>query len=64
MGAWGAGLVVGLLFTDVEWFTGPLAATWIGRDGLGWAATILVAAGVSALLPRPADGTGGAPVRF
>ncbi|MFG2591729.1 purine-cytosine permease family protein [Streptomyces sp. NPDC048438] len=64
MTAWGAALVTGLLFTDVEWFTGPLAGYWIGRHGLGWAATILVAAGVYAALPRPADGTGGAPARF
>ncbi|MFJ4839178.1 purine-cytosine permease family protein [Streptomyces sp. NPDC088746] len=64
MGAWGAALATGLLFTDVEWFTGPLAGFWIGRHGLGWAATILVAAGVYAALPRPADGTGGAPARF
>ncbi|MFB4421673.1 cytosine permease [Streptomyces sp. QL37] len=64
MGAWGAALATGLLFTDVEWFTGPLAGDWIGRHGLGWAVTILVAAGVYAALPRPADGTGGAPARF
>ncbi|MFI6125024.1 purine-cytosine permease family protein [Streptomyces sp. NPDC051064] len=64
MGAWGAALVTGLLFTDVEWFTGPLAGYWIGRHGLGWAATILVAAGMYAALPRPADGKGGAPARF
>ncbi|MGW4232988.1 purine-cytosine permease family protein [Streptomyces sp. NPDC004980] len=64
MTAWATALVVGLLFTGVEWFTGPLATTWIGRDGLGWAATIVVAAGVYALLPRPADRTGGEPVAF
>ncbi|MEV8229523.1 cytosine permease [Streptomyces sp. NPDC079167] len=63
MGAWGAALVTGLLFTDVEWFAGPLAGCWIGRHGLGWAATILVAAGVYAALPRPAGGTDGAPTR-
>ncbi|MFI2778998.1 purine-cytosine permease family protein [Streptomyces sp. ALB3] len=64
VGAWGAALVVGLLLTDVEWFTGPLAASWTGRHGLGWAATILVAAGVYGALPRPADGTGGTVTRF
>ncbi|MFD9503943.1 cytosine permease [Streptomyces sp. NPDC060035] len=65
MTAWAAALAVGLLFTTVEWFTGPLAATWIGRNGLGWAATILVAAGVYAPLPRPAARTdGGGPVDF
>ncbi|WP_327244136.1 purine-cytosine permease family protein [Streptomyces sp. NBC_01320] len=52
--AWGAGLTVGLLFTGVKWFSGPLAATWIGRDGLGWAVTIAVSGGLYALLPRPA----------
>ncbi|MFD4225212.1 purine-cytosine permease family protein [Streptomyces sp. NPDC058545] len=51
--AWGTGLVVGLLLTDVEWFTGPLATTWIGRHGLGWAATIAVSGALYALLPRP-----------
>lgn len=64
MAAWGAALVAGLLFTEVEWFTGPLASTWTGRHGLGWAASILVAAGLYAVLPRPADGTGPAPARF
>lgn len=52
--AWGSGLVVGLLLTGVEWFTGPLATTWIGRHGLGWAATIAVSGALYALLPRPA----------
>ncbi|MFG2427913.1 purine-cytosine permease family protein [Streptomyces sp. NPDC048590] len=60
MGAWGAGLVVGLLLTEVEWFTGPLASTWAGRDGLGWAVTILVSGGLYAALPRPAGTAGGA----
>ncbi|MEV2247793.1 cytosine permease [Streptomyces sp. NPDC049970] len=64
MAAWGSALAVGLLFTDVEWFAGPLAGTWVGRDGLGWAATILVSAGLYALLPRPADMTGGQPTGF
>ncbi|WP_406391855.1 cytosine permease [Streptomyces sp. NBC_00887] len=60
MTAWAAALAVGLLFTRVEWFAGPLATTWIGRYGLGWAATLLAAAGVYALLPRPAvRGDGG-----
>ncbi|MEU8706724.1 cytosine permease [Streptomyces sp. NPDC048565] len=64
MGAWALALVTGLLFTDVEWFTGPLAASWVGGHGLGWAATILVAAGAYAVLPRPADRTAGATARF
>ncbi|MFE9398942.1 purine-cytosine permease family protein [Streptomyces flavidovirens] len=52
MTAWGVALVVGLLFTKVDWFTGPLAGSWIGRNGLGWAATIVVAALLYAVLPR------------
>lgn len=70
--AWVAGLVTGLLFTGVRWFTGPLATTWIGHQGLGWAATITVSAGLYALLPRSAgrargdgDGPGdSAPLHF
>jgi purine-cytosine permease-like protein len=62
--AWGAGLTVGLLFTGVKWFSGPLAATWIGRGGLGWAATIVVSGGLYALLPRPAGHTDDAPLHF
>ncbi|MFF2850436.1 purine-cytosine permease family protein [Streptomyces sp. NPDC058001] len=52
MTAWGVALVVGLLFTHVEWFSGPFADSWVGRDGLGWLVTILVAAGLYAALPR------------
>ncbi|MFD0022545.1 cytosine permease [Streptomyces sp. NPDC058382] len=51
--AWAAGLAVGLLLTGVEWFTGPLASTWPGRNGLGWAVTIAVSGGLYAALPRP-----------
>lgn len=51
--AWAAGLVTGLLFTGVRWFAGPLATTWTGRHGLGWAATIAVSATLYAILPRP-----------
>ncbi|MEU8505479.1 cytosine permease [Streptomyces brevispora] len=51
--AWAAGLVAGLLFTGVQWFAGPLAATWAGRNGLGWAVTIVVSGGLYAALPRP-----------
>ncbi|HET6855691.1 MAG TPA: cytosine permease [Streptomyces sp.] len=57
MVSWGVALAVGLLFTKVEWFTGPLAGSWIGRNGLGWAATIIVAALLYALLPRAKDTT-------
>lgn len=52
MVSWGTALVVGLLFTEVEWFSGPFAGTWIGRNGLGWAVTVLVAAALYAVLPR------------
>ncbi|MEU2431230.1 cytosine permease [Streptomyces sp. NPDC007861] len=52
MTAWGTALVVGLLFTKVDWFAGPLASSWIGENGLGWAATIVIAAGLYAFLPR------------
>ncbi|MFF2330469.1 MULTISPECIES: purine-cytosine permease family protein [unclassified Streptomyces] len=51
--AWAAGLVAGLLFTGVEWFSGPLATTWIGSHGLGWAVTIAVSAALYGILPRP-----------
>ncbi|GAA4898847.1 purine-cytosine permease family protein [Streptomyces coeruleoprunus] len=44
MAAWGTALVVGLLFTRVDWFAGPLSGTWPGRNGLGWVVTIAVAA--------------------
>ncbi|MFF2524692.1 purine-cytosine permease family protein [Streptomyces liangshanensis] len=52
MVAWAVALVVGLLFTDVEWFSGPLASTWIGANGLGWVATTVVASALYAALPR------------
>ncbi|MFI1810687.1 cytosine permease [Streptomyces sp. NPDC020422] len=52
MTSWGVALVAGLLFTKVDWFTGPLASSWIGRNGLGWAATIVVAGVLYAVLPR------------
>ncbi|OKI06746.1 allantoin permease [Streptomyces sp. CB02923] len=53
--AWAAALVVGLCLTKVTWFTGPLAGTWPGEHGLGWAATIVIAAVVFAVLPRPKE---------
>ncbi|MEU3709463.1 purine-cytosine permease family protein [Streptomyces catenulae] len=55
MTAWAVALAAGLCFTKVQWFTGPLATTWIGRNGLGWAATILLAAVLFAVLPRPRE---------
>lgn len=54
MTAWGAALVVGLLFTKVDWFGGPLAGTWIGQNGLGWAAGIVTSGVLYAVLPRTA----------
>ncbi|AEW96779.1 MULTISPECIES: purine-cytosine permease family protein [Streptomycetaceae] len=52
MTAWAAALVVGLCLTSVSWFSGPLAQTWVGRNGLGWAVTVVVAAALYAVLPR------------
>ncbi|WP_327705090.1 cytosine permease [Streptomyces decoyicus] len=65
MTAWAVALIAGLCFTKVQWFTGPLATTWIGENGLGWAATIAIAAIAFAVLPTPretvpAAGTDGA----
>ncbi|MER6391464.1 cytosine permease [Streptomyces sp. NPDC001523] len=54
MTAWGVALVVGLLFTKVDWFAGPLASTWIGQNGLGWVAGILTSGVLYAVLPRTA----------
>ncbi|MFD9245957.1 cytosine permease [Streptomyces sp. NPDC059556] len=52
MTAWAVALVAGLLFTRVDWFSGPLASSWIGENGLGWAATVVVAGVLYAVLPR------------
>ncbi|MFD3536118.1 cytosine permease [Streptomyces sp. NPDC058664] len=52
MTAWAVALLAGLLFTKVDWFAGPLASSWIGENGLGWAATIVVAGALYAVLPR------------
>ncbi|MEV4810903.1 purine-cytosine permease family protein [Micromonospora avicenniae] len=46
---WLAGTVVGLLFltastsADDVWFSGPLADSWLGTNGLGWVAAFVVA---------------------
>ncbi|MFF3764877.1 purine-cytosine permease family protein [Streptomyces sp. NPDC001922] len=53
--AWGVALVAGLCFTKAGWYSGPLATTWIGTNGLGWAATILIAAAAFAALPEPRE---------
>lgn len=52
MTAWALALLTGLLFTKVDWFAGPLATSWIGRNGLGWLAGIAVSALLYAVLPR------------
>ncbi|OON76474.1 allantoin permease [Streptomyces tsukubensis] len=54
MTAWACALVVGLLFTRVDWFSGPLASSWPGRNGLGWLATIVVSAVLYMVLPKRA----------
>ncbi|MFE9634495.1 cytosine permease [Streptomyces sp. NPDC006463] len=56
MTAWALALLVGLLFTKVDWFAGPLAGTWIGHNGLGWAAGIVTSGVLYAVLPRTAPG--------
>ncbi len=61
MTAWALALVVGLLFTKVDWFSGPLATTWIGQNGLGWAAGILTSGVLYAVLPRTAAPDAAAP---
>ncbi|MEU6079797.1 cytosine permease [Streptomyces sp. NPDC047108] len=60
--AWGIALAAGVCLTKLEWFTGPLATTWIGRNGLGWAATIALAAAVFAVLPAPRENAPAGPV--
>ncbi|MFD3438228.1 cytosine permease [Streptomyces sp. NPDC058685] len=50
--SWAVALLVGLLFTQVDWFSGPLASSWLGENGLGWGVTIVVAAALYAVLPR------------
>ncbi|MFD7228298.1 cytosine permease [Streptomyces sp. NPDC059881] len=57
MTAWAVALVVGLLFTKVDWFSGPLATSWVGKNGLGWVVTIVVAAALYAALPRTGTAT-------
>ncbi|WP_344030786.1 purine-cytosine permease family protein [Streptomyces luteireticuli] len=55
MTAWAVALLAGLAFTDCAWFSGPLATTFIGKYGLGWAATIVISAAVMAVLPTPRE---------
>ncbi|WP_225800155.1 cytosine permease [Streptomyces sp. NK15101] len=61
MTAWAVALAVGLLFTKVDWFSGPLASSWIGENGLGWAATTVVAGALYAVLPRTPEKAPAAP---
>ncbi|MFE2943248.1 purine-cytosine permease family protein [Streptomyces sp. NPDC059255] len=55
---WSVAIVAGLLFTEAGtsekdvWFSGPLAGTWLGVNGLGWAISMAVGAGVYALSGR------------
>jgi len=54
-GAWALAIVVGYLFATLgpsadPWFTGPLAGTWFGENGLAWVITFVVGAGVYAAL--------------
>ncbi|MFJ6572100.1 purine-cytosine permease family protein [Streptomyces sp. NPDC091292] len=58
MVSWATAIIVGLLFTEAStsatdvWFSGPLAHSWIGSNGLGWVVTLALAAGVYTLLRR------------
>jgi purine-cytosine permease-like protein len=57
--AWAVAIVAGYLFvtagpSDAPWFSGPLAGSWLGENGLGWVVTFVVAAGIY-------GGLGGAP---
>ncbi|WP_206062566.1 cytosine permease [Kushneria phosphatilytica] len=53
--SWALAIVIGFCFTSIGvgdhvWFTGVLADSWLGRNGLGWIATFVVAAGSYGLL--------------
>lgn len=48
--AWALAIVVGYLFSSNDFFTGLLAETWLGDNGLGWVITFVISAGVYALL--------------
>ncbi|MEU1676621.1 cytosine permease [Streptomyces roseifaciens] len=55
MTAWTVALAAGISFTKCDWFTGPLASTFVGKYGLGWAATIAISALIMAVLPVPRE---------
>lgn len=71
---WALAIVAGLLFTKAAtsasdvWFAGPLADTWLGVNGLGWAVAMAVGAAVYALFGRGdtavRDGAGSAAARL
>ena len=52
VGAWAVAIVLGFCFLSVGSgaFHGPFAGSWLGRNGLGWIVTFVVAAGGYALL--------------
>ncbi|MFE0048195.1 purine-cytosine permease family protein [Streptomyces albireticuli] len=56
MTAWTVALAAGICFTKCDWFTGPLASTFVGKYGLSWAATIAISAILMAVLPTPKEG--------
>ncbi|MEU1372775.1 cytosine permease [Streptomyces triculaminicus] len=55
MTAWAVALIAGVCFTKCDWFTGPFASTFVGKYGLGWAATIVISAVLMAVLPVPRE---------
>ncbi|MFE9613979.1 purine-cytosine permease family protein [Streptomyces sp. NPDC006012] len=63
---WVVAIVAGLLFTKAStsatdvWFAGPLAGTWFGVNGLGWAISMVVAGAVYALFGRRPAAAGSA----
>ncbi|MFV8129772.1 purine-cytosine permease family protein [Streptomyces syringium] len=58
MTAWTIALIAGICFTKCDWFTGPLASTFVGKYGLSWAATIAISALLMAVLPAPRESAG------
>ncbi|WP_186269891.1 purine-cytosine permease family protein [Burkholderia gladioli] len=52
-GAWALAIVLGFSFLSIggeHGFHGPFAGSWLGRNGLGWIVTFIVAGGLYALL--------------
>lgn len=53
--AWALAIVAGYMFTSIgpaanPWFTGALAGTWVGENGLAWVVTFVVGGGIYAAL--------------